>query len=103
MDTFTFLVAILFIMLALQYNQNWIVAGIVAIMIISSRSITTTITLIIAVIVMYFFAGSGNFNAYWPWIVFGLIILALVLGIGKKESQPEYYSPDAGYGGFGGM
>ncbi len=99
MDTFTFLIAILLIILALQYGQNWIVFGILAIMILSTRSVATTVALTISVFVLYLFAGSGALNTYWPFIVFGLIILSLVLGLGKKPAQPEYYTPDMGYGG----
>lgn len=104
MDTFTFLIAILLIILALQYGQNWIVLGILAIMILSTRSITTTVALIIAVSVLYIFAGTDSLNTYWPFLVFGLIILSLVLGLGKKPAQPEYYTPELGYGeGLGGF
>jgi len=104
MDTFTFLVAILLMIIALQYGQNWIVFAILAITILSTRSVATTIALIVAVFVLYIFAGSGDLNTYWPFLVFGLIILSLVLGLGKKPAQPEYYSPDMGFGeGAGGF
>lgn len=97
MDTFTFLIAILLIMLAMQFQYDWIVFAVVAIMIFTLRSVSTTIILLIAVFVMYFVVGTENISAYWPIIVVGLILLSLAFGIGGKPQQPEYYSP-GGYG-----
>lgn len=104
MDTFTFLIAILFVMLALQYGQNWMVFAIVAVMILSTRSMPTIMALVVGVVLLYFLAGIGALGLYWPIVVFGLIIIALALGLGEKKQQPEYYTPDMGYGDmFGGM
>lgn len=100
MDTFTFLLALMLLMLAVQYGANWMVFGILAVMVLSMRSVSTTILLVVSVIVLYALRGA-NLYQYWPFVVFGLIILALVLGMGAQPAQPEYYSPDmAGYGGL---
>jgi len=52
--------------------------------------------------IIYFFSSGGNINAYLPLIVLALVILALLIGIGKKDQQPEYYAPDYGGGMMGG-
>ncbi len=104
MDTFTFLIALMLMMLAFQFGENWLVFAIIAIMILSMRSLSTTVLLLVSAAVLYFFTKMGDLNAYWPVIVFGLIIVALVLGLKEKEQQPEFYAPDMGYGDMmGGM
>ncbi len=101
------MVAILLMMLAVQFNQNWLVFAIVAIMILTMRSLSTTLFLIIATIVM--FVSKEYLKEYWPFVLFGLIILALLIGIGKKDGgQPEAMPMDlygGGFdaGGFGGL
>ena len=100
MDTFTFLIALILIMIAMQYNQTWVIFGVVGVLILSMRSLTTVVMLIITVLVLFAIKGP-NIVAYWPFIVFGLLILALVMGLGKKPEQPEYYAPDL-MGGLGG-
>ena len=103
MDTFTFLIALILIMIAMQYNQTWVIFGVVGVLILSMRSLTTVVMLIITVLVLFAIKGP-NIVAYWPFIVFGLLILALDMGLGKKPEQPEYYAPDlmSGLGGLGG-
>ncbi|MBS3057412.1 MAG: hypothetical protein J4415_02180 [Candidatus Diapherotrites archaeon] len=103
MDTFTFLIAVILIMIAMQYNQTWVIFGAVGILILSMRSLTTIVMLIITVLVLFAIKGT-NMTAYWPFIVFGLVILSLAMGLGKKPEQPEYYAPDlmGGLGGLGG-
>ena len=98
MDTFNFLIAMLIVILAVQYQQNWIVFGILAVVVISSRSVTTFIASVIGTGIIYFFSSGGNINAYLPLIVLALVILALLIGICKKDQQPEYYAPDYGGG-----
>src|SRR3989338_5180882 len=98
MDTFTFLVALMLLMLAFQFGENWLIFGVIAIMVLSMRSFATTILLLISAGVLYFVTKTADINTYWPVIVFGLIILSLVLGMKEKEQQPEFYAPDMGYG-----
>jgi putative Ca2+/H+ antiporter (TMEM165/GDT1 family) len=103
MDTFNFLVAMLLILLAMQYSQNWIVLGIIAVIFLSTRSMATTFATIIGTAMIWFFSGSGgNLNSFLPFIVLGFIIIALVMGVGGKERAPEYYTPQGG-GMFGGI
>jgi hypothetical protein len=94
------MIALVIMMLALQYDQYWLVLAIVAIMIITMRSVGTTVLLIVALGTLYFL--KGNMEPYWPFVFFGLIILALALGVGGKPEQPEYYSPDMYSGLMGG-
>lgn len=102
MDTFNFLIALLLIIIAMQFQQLWLVLGIVAVMILSTRSVLTTVLLIISTVVL-FVIGAENLTAYWPAIVFGLIILGLILGVKGKPQEPEMYAPE-GYGDLlGGM
>lgn len=104
MDTFTFMIALVLMMLAIQFNEQWLAFAIVAITILSMRSLMATILLIVAMGVIYVMKGS--LEPYWPFIFFGLVILALVLGMreggGGGGGQPEYYSPDMYSGLMGG-
>ena len=100
MDTFNFMVALLLMMIAVQFNQNWLAFAILGIMVFTTRSISATVVLGIAMVVLYMFKDS--LQEYWAYIFFGLIILALILGAGAKGGQPEYYSPDAYSGLMGG-
>jgi len=90
LDTFSLVVTILMLMLAVQYGEGWLVFGIAAIMIIALRSLSATLMIIIATVLLYVFKGSG-LNDLWPIIVIALVIIALISGLGKKE--------EASYGG----
>lgn len=103
MDTFTFAMSVVLMMIALQFNQNWLVFGVISLMILTMRSFSGTIIMIATGVVLYLFKES--LHAYWPFLLFGLIILALAFGGGGKE-EAEYYPPDpyAGMlGGYGGQ
>ena len=96
MDTFTFLIAMFLIAIAFQFEQNWLIFGIVAIMIISLRSLSATFILLVTVVAI-FFIKSSDFAEFWPAALIGLIILNILLGVGKQPKMPEMYSP---YGGL---
>jgi hypothetical protein len=102
MDTFTLMIAILLMMIAVQYNQNWLIAAIVLLMILTMRSAGTTVILLIATAVL--FVGKPYLEQYWPFLLFGLIILSVLISGtgGKPEQQPEMYSADM-FGGMGGL
>jgi len=97
MDAFTFMIAIVVIMLALQFNQTWLVFGALGIMILSMRSYKAILLIMIAAVVLYYLRDS--LQEYSIFILFGLVILALVLGLGKGGSQPEMLGADP-YGGL---
>ena len=103
MDTFTFMIAIIFMMMAVQFNQYWLIFAIVALMILSMRDLTTTVLLIIATVILLF--GKEYLSDYWPFVLFGLIILSLIIGGKQKaEQQPDMFGGgDMGGMGFGGF
>ena len=104
MDTFTFLISLLLMIFAVQYGENWLVFAIIAVMILSTRSVGTILLMVISAgVLLYLKSASIPIVQHWPVVVFGLIILALVLGMGEKPSQPEYYSPDPYAGLMGGQ
>ncbi len=100
MDTFTFAVAIILMMIALQFHENWLVFGILALMILSQRSLGVTIIMVGAAVTLYIF--KDTLTEYWPFVLFGLIIIAIVFG-GKQKEEPEYFPPDPYGGMLGGM
>jgi len=93
--------AVIMMMIALQFNQNWLVFGIVALMIISNRTLGTTIVMTVTGVML--FVLQGSLDAYWPFVLFGLIAFAVLIG-GQGKGSPEMYPPDP-YGGMlgGGM
>ena len=103
MDTFTFMIAIIFMMMAVQFNQYWLIFAIVALMILSMRDLTATVLLIIATVILLF--GKEYLTDYWPFVLFGLIILSLIIGGKQKDEQPPdmFGGGDMGGIGFGGF
>ena len=100
MDTFTFMIAILLMMIAVQFNQNWMIFAIVALMILTMRDLAATVLLIAATAVLL--AGKEYLAEYWPFVLFGLIILAVVLS-GKQKQEAPAYQDMFGQGDLGGM
>ena len=92
MDTFTFAISIVVMMIGLQFGQNWIVFGIIALMVISSRDIPTIIMMVASGIVLYAF--QGLLAEYWPFILFGLVILAFMFSPKQDQGGGEMYAPD---------
>ncbi|MBN2067183.1 MAG: hypothetical protein JW744_01820 [Candidatus Diapherotrites archaeon] len=105
MDTFTYMVAVLLMMLAIQFNQNWLVFAIVALMILTMRSLGTTVLLLVSTAVL--FLAREYLKEYWPFVLFGLIILSLIIGRGggsQPEAMPmDLYGGGLDAGGFGGL
>ncbi len=106
MDTFTFMVAVLLMMIAVQFNQNWMVFAIVAVMVLTMRSVSTTVLLVVSTVVL--FLAKAYLKEYWPFVLFGLIILGLLIGKGKKGGEAPGAMPADMYGGgfdtgFGGL
>jgi hypothetical protein len=103
LDTFNFLIAVVLIILAASYGATWLVIGIVVIMALTMRSLSSSILLVITVAVIYFL--RGDISNYAPFILFGLVVLALALGaIEKPQQQGGGLPPELfGMGGYGGM
>jgi hypothetical protein len=100
MDTLTLAIAIVLMMLFLQFNQNWLVFGVLIISVLSSRSFSTTIVIILTAIVIYLTRDVTK--ELWPLLMVGLVTIALLLSLRKPE-KPEYYAPDMGLGGLFGQ
>jgi hypothetical protein len=103
MDVFTILMAIIVIMVSIQFKLNWVAFGTVLLVIVTLRNLPSTIIMIIALIGLYLTAGEAEI--YWPWLMIGLIVLALLIGAAEKP-QAEAYPPDLGGllgGGLGGI
>lgn len=100
MDTFNFLVSILIMMIAIQAGETWIVLAVLIISILTSKEASTVVAFIIATIVLYIVVGTGEVNSLWPIAIFGLIIVAIILG---SKPAPEQGGYDALGGGGGGM
>ena len=99
MDTLTLMVSIILMMMFLQFDQAWLIFGTVILVILSTRSLSTAFLMILALGAIYFTQDFAK--AYWPLLIFGLVILSLVMEFRQKPQQPEYYAPDLG-GGMGG-
>lgn len=107
MDTFNFMLTILLMFMGIQFGQTWIVLAILVISIITSKELSTTIALLAATGVLYFLSVSSDLESLWVPAIFGLVVLALLLG-NKPEEQPAGGGLDmlgglGGYGGMGGM
>lgn len=100
MDTFTFMISVLLMMIAVQFNQNWLIFAIVALTILTMRDMTTTILLVVAMFVLLY--AKDYLLEYWPFVLFGLIILSLILG-GKQKEEQSGYQDMFGGGEMGGM
>ena len=99
MDTFMFLMAMIIIMLGLQYGQSWIVFGVLALLVISTRSMGTILLTIGAVIVLYMIRNSPSFDQLLPVVLVGFIVVALLISALQSRmetSGEEYYLPNLG-------
>jgi hypothetical protein len=94
MEPFTLLVGIILVGMALQTGQNWLVFGTIILLIVGLRSLKATIVLIVALVL--FFTTQNSLESFWPFILFGLMLLALFLGIKPKEEAPDMYAPGGG-------
>ncbi len=99
MDLLTFLIAIALLGFAVQLGELWIVLGATIVLILAARDFKTGILLVISVIVLYLVNAVGM-KEFWIIAVFGLLIVAYLLGLGKEEAPADPY---AGLlGGLGG-
>ncbi|MBI5553468.1 MAG: hypothetical protein HY917_01885 [Candidatus Diapherotrites archaeon] len=105
MDSLTLLIAILLMIIGLTYGATWIVLAVIAIVVLTSRSLMTLLIMVGGAGVIYFMAGSGmDLTAIWPILVFGLIIVSLAFNKDEAPKQPDMMGGDmSGFGGLGGM
>jgi Sec-independent protein secretion pathway component TatC len=83
--------------IAVQSGQNWIVFAVLIISIITSKEFSTTLLLLISTAVIYFIAINGEPDLWIP-AIFGLVILAILMGA-KPEPEQQIGMGDM----FGGM
>lgn len=103
MDTLTFIVLIVLVMLAMQHNQYWLVFICIGLLLITSRDVMIWLLMGVGIF-LFFVVKAGGAGTLWPWLVVGLIGIAIIIALGKKE---EAYTPGGGYGdllaGLGGL
>jgi hypothetical protein len=104
MDLLTFLISIAILGFAIQLGQTWIVFGLMAIMILSSKDIKSVFLLLLGAGVLYV-VNSIGMKEYWLIAVFLLIAAGYVLGLGKEEAPADPYAGllGGGGGGLGGL
>ncbi|MDP6670952.1 MAG: hypothetical protein QGI60_03995 [archaeon] len=104
MELFNLMITLILMMLALQFGESWMIIAVVALTILTMRDFKATVVLLVATGVLYF--ARGSLEPYWPFLFFGLVILALLMGAGGGAGggaqQGEYYSPDMYSGLMGG-
>lgn len=102
MDVFTLFLTLVIMMVAFNAGQNWIVFGTLILSIIATRSLPAMLLLSIGTFLL--FISKDIMGDSWPLAVFGLLILAFLMGMKGEGQQPEYYSPagsDLLGGGYG--
>ena len=106
MDAFNLLVGILLVFLAFQMQQTWIVFVIIAVLLITMRSLVSSIILI-AVAVFLFMSSSGSLKEYFLPILIILIAVAVLSSLKKKPQAQDPYGLGMGgqdmYGGLEGL
>lgn len=83
----------------IQLGELWIVFGATIVLILASRDFKTGVLIVTSVIVLYL-VNSADMREFWIIAVFGLLIVAYLLGLGKEEAPADPYS--GLLGGFGG-
>ena len=98
MNLFNLILAIIFLMMATQWGDTWLIVLMLAVLLVAMKDLKSTIVLVVAAIAMYFI--KDNLQEYALFVIIGLILLALVIGKrAEEEGQPEMFNP----GGFGGL
>lgn len=104
-DSFNFLVSVILIFLALQYQQAWIVFAILILSVFTIKSMKAIVGLVAASLILYLLLDYGSIASYFPFVVLGIFVMGLILGIGKAAGESQTYA-GGGYsdllGGFGG-
>ena len=98
MNLFNLILAIIFLMMATQWGDTWLIVLMLAVLLVAMKDLKSTIVLVVAAIAMYFI--KDNLQEYALFVIIGLILLALIMGKkAEEEGQPEMFAP----GGFGGL
>ncbi len=100
MDTFTFLVSVVIMMLAVQYDMGWLIFGIAIILILTMRSFTAILLMVVAVGTIYIL--QGDIKEFAPFIMLGLLVFSLLIENKKKPEQQDYGADLGALAGLGG-
>lgn len=100
MDLDSFVIAIVIIMLAVQFQLNWIAFSAAILMIIVSKKASSAIFILAALGIAFFTADQSA--TYGPLILIGAVVFALLFGLAEAPKE-ESYPPDMGslFGGMG--
>lgn len=97
MDLLTLIITIILILFAVQASQIWVAVGILFIIILSTRDMKISLLLVLALVLFVMFGGSQ----YLTIILFGLVVIAILLGLKPGDEGGGGYSSDLG--GLGGL
>ncbi len=98
MDLFNLILAVIFLMMATQWGEPWLIVGLLLILVVAMKDFKSTIILFVAAIALFLI--KDNLQEYALFVIIGLILLALILGKKTEEGgQSEMFNP----GGLGGL
>jgi len=102
-DSFNLLVGILLVFLAFQMQQNWIVFVIIAVLILTMKSLAGSLILIAVGAFLYLFAAGSGLKEFFLPILAVLIAVALIVHLKKPKEQAAFpgFGDPYGGGGFG--
>lgn len=101
MDTMNFLIGVIIMMLAASYGAFWLVGGTAIVLLLTMRSWRTLALIVCSLAIIFFF--QGQIEQFAPYILFGLVILAMALGNTEQQPQEAGFPDMGGLGGLGGM
>ncbi len=100
-DTFSLLTGVVVVFLAFQAHQNWLVFGTIAIMLLTMRDWSTTLTLVGVAASLYLFDPPSDISSIALWAILGIVAIGTWASLRK---QPEPSLPDLyGLEGLGGL
>ncbi|MDO8634439.1 MAG: hypothetical protein Q7K34_04075 [archaeon] len=103
MDLMNFILAIILIVIALQYGQTWIVFALIILSILTFKSFKTSLALVFSALIVYFVFSAADPLENFPLMLLALLVIALILGVGNKPEEQAASPFGAGYGDpFGG-
>jgi hypothetical protein len=96
MDSFTLVVFLVLIMIALQSNIMWAAIGLVALLVLSMKSLGLLVLTIVGILVVVMFKIDNPF----VWVILAAVIVGIfILKRGETGAGPEMYSPEMMLGG----
>ncbi|MFH0714536.1 MAG: hypothetical protein V1847_02555 [Candidatus Diapherotrites archaeon] len=105
-DTFSLLAGVVVIILAFQAGQTWLVFGTIAIMMLTMRDWSTTLTLIGLAVSLYALGSPTDVSSIALWVIVGIIAFGVIASLRKppEPAMPDLYGLEGlqGLEGFGG-